>query len=138
MMDTVLAAIGDVAALAAALFAFLALRQASATIREARKGKWEAERNRMRDRVEHVGEILEAMESAAEVFPKRYPVHRNRLGFALAGLREWLPKCEELFNNADTPDRFKNYDISMVRNEVDSQLISLSSGEQSPTPALTT
>src|SRR5437660_3206059 len=122
MLDTVLVAIGDVAALAAAIFALLALRQASGTIREARKDRREAERNRMRDRVEHVGEILEAMASAAEDTPKRFLVHRNRLGFALAGLRERLPKCEELFNNVATPDQFKSYDISVTRNEIDSQL----------------
>jgi hypothetical protein len=129
MIDTVLAAIGDAAALVAALFAFLALRQASKTISEARKDRHEAERNRMRDRVEHVGEILEAMASAAADTPKRFPVHRNRLGFALAGLRERLPKCEELFNDVRTSDQFNGYDISMARNEIDSQLNSLSSEE---------
>lgn len=126
MTDTILTAIGDVAALAAALFAFLALRQASETIKDARKDRREAERNRMRDRVEHVGEILEAMTSAAENTPKRFPVHRNRLGWALAGLHERLPKCEELFNDVETPDQFEAYDIRSVRDQIDSQLNSLS------------
>jgi len=129
MTDTILTAIGDAAALAATLFAYLALRQASETIREARKDRREAERNRMRDRVEHVGEIIEAMASAAENTPKRFPVHRNRLGWALAGLRGQLPKCEELFNNVGTSDQFKGYDISVVRDEIDSQLNSLSREE---------
>lgn len=129
MVDTILTATGDAAALAAALFAFLALRQASQTIREARNDRREAERNRMRDRVEHVGEIIEAMASAAESTPKRFPVHRNRLGLALAGLHEQLPKCEGLFNEVRTPDQFKGYDLNVARIEIDSQLNSLSCRE---------
>jgi hypothetical protein len=126
MLNTVLTAIGDVAALAAALFAFLALRQASKTIMEARNDRHEAERNRMRDRVEHVGEILEAMTSAAEITPHRFAVHRNRLGFALAGLRDTLPHCSALFDDATTPGDFKSLDVVAARNEIDHSLASLS------------
>src|SRR5262245_35427578 len=133
MLDTILTAIGDAAALAAALFAFLALRKASETIREARKDRLEAEQNRLRDRIEHVGEILEAMASAAERTPYRFAVHRNRLGFALAGLRELLPRCMALFNEVATPDQFKSYDIDAPRHEIDEKLNSLSSRLTRPT-----
>jgi hypothetical protein len=127
MLDTILTAIGDAAALAAALFAYLALRKASETIREANNDRREAEQTRMRDRIEHVGEILEAMASAAQSTPYRFTVHRNRLGLALTGLRERLPKCMALFNEVTTPGQFKSYDINPARREVDSELNSLSS-----------
>jgi hypothetical protein len=127
MLDTILTVIGDVAALAAALFAFLALRKASETIREAKKDRFEAEQNRLRDRIEHVGEILEAMASAAVSTRYRFTVHHNRLGLALAGLREQLPKCMTLFNEVTTPDQFTSYDINPARNEIDDELNSLSS-----------
>jgi hypothetical protein len=83
----------------------------------------------MRDRIERVGEILEAMASAAQNVPKRFPVHRNRLGLALAGLHEQLPECEKIFVDVRTPDQFRDYDLSAARVEIDSQLNSLSGGE---------
>jgi hypothetical protein len=99
MLDTILTAIGDAAALAAALFAYLALRKASETIKEANNDRREAEQKRMRDRIEHVGEILEAIASAAQSSPYRLTVYFNRLGLALTGLRERLPKCTAPFNH---------------------------------------
>lgn len=125
MLNTFLTAIGDVAALAAALFAFLALRSASETIREAKEERRESELNRTRQRVEHVGEILEAMASAASDTPYRFPVHRNRLGFALVGIGERLHKSTAVFDNARTPDQFKKLDIDAVRHEIDNVLKSL-------------
>jgi hypothetical protein len=106
---------GDVAALTAALFAFLALRLAYETIADASNDRREAERDRQRDRIEHVGEILEAMASAAQSTPHRFAVHRNRLGLALASLRKQLPKCSALFDETMTPDQFKSFDISAAR-----------------------
>lgn len=119
MLNTFLTALGDVAALAAALFAFLALRRASETIREARDERREAELTRLRDRVEHVGEVLEAMASAASNAPHRFAVHRNRLGLSLAGLRERLPKCVALFHEVRTLEQFKSFDIDAARHEID-------------------
>jgi len=124
---TFLTAIGDVAALAAALFAFLALRQASETIKEAEEDRRQAELNRTRDRVEHVGEILEAMASASSSAPHRFTVLRNRLGLGLVGLGESLPRCMALFDEARTPDQFNSFDIDAVRREIDEVLQSLSS-----------
>jgi hypothetical protein len=97
---------------------------------DARNDSREAERNRQRDRVEHVGEILEAMASATESAPRRFAVHRNRLGLALASLRKQLPKCSALFDEAMTPDQFKSFDISAARQEIDDTLISLSDAER--------
>lgn len=126
MLDTIFTAIGDAAALAAALFALLALRKAAETIREAKEGRHEADRNRTRDRIEHVGEILEAMASAAKSTRYRFAVHRNRLGFALTGLRERLPKCLVLFNEVTEPSQFKNFYINAARDEINDALNSLS------------
>ena len=147
MVDTILTVIGDVGALAAAWFAFLALGKANATIkeaeaarldaeqaakdaaterREAAKDRRDAERDRMRRRIEHVGEILEAAASAAKEPHGRWATHLNRLRQALVGLHELLPECVELVKAVNTADQVGRY-VSNARNEVELKLRSLSS-----------
>ena len=64
-MSTALVVIGDMAALAAAVFAFLALRQAREAVREARRERREAEARIVR-RVEWGREMIEQIDRTAE------------------------------------------------------------------------
>ena len=65
-MSTALVVIGDMAALAAAVFAFLALRQAREAVREARRERREAEHARLVCRVEWAREMIEQIDRMAE------------------------------------------------------------------------
>jgi hypothetical protein len=63
--DTIVVAVGDAAALAAAAFAFLALGQARAAVGEARRERREAEHARLTRRVEWAGEMIEQIDRLA-------------------------------------------------------------------------
>lgn len=136
MLDTTLSAVGDVGALAAAAFAFLALGKANATIKlaesarvaaeqaakDAAADRREAERDRMLRRIEKVGEILEAVAFAAkEPGGGRWQTHRNRLRQALVGLHERLPRCMALVNEVKMPAQVDRY-IGAARSEVELEL----------------
>src|SRR5260370_33500356 len=98
--DTILVAIGDVAALAAALFAFLALGKASETVREAKAARVDAEqaardaaadrredeRDRQPRRAERVGGMVEDLDGNAGLFgTKHCTADRNSRAHARAG-----------------------------------------------------
>ena len=146
MVDGILAAIGDIGALAAAWFAFLALGRANETIKEAKaarleaeqaakeaaaerresaKDRREAEKYRLRRRIEHVGEIVEVAASAAKEPHGRWATEVNRLRQGLVGLHELLPECTGLANSANTADQVGRY-VAGARNEVELQLKQLS------------
>jgi hypothetical protein len=116
MVDTILTAIGDAAALAAALFAFMALGRARETItiakdtlqeavaarqdaeravKDAAAERRKAEREREWRRIEHVGEIVEAVAYAAEN-NDRWKIHCNRLKYALLGLEDRFQQTAQL------------------------------------------
>ncbi len=140
--DTIIAAIGSAAALFAALFAYLALGKASETVREAKAARLdaeqaardaaadrrEAERDRRYRRVERVGELVE------DLYRKSYSVgtdiwatDRNRLGHALVGLTDQLPRCAALMH-AETPVEAAQM-ITDGREEVRQELERLSKEE---------
>ena len=78
--STALVAIGDMAALAAAVFAFLALRQAREAVREARRERREAEARIVR-RVEWGREMIEQIDRTAEDDQRtRSPADTRRKG----------------------------------------------------------
>ncbi len=145
MVNTILAAIGAAAAAVAAVCAVQALRQANETIKVAKLAREDAEqaaqdaaaerrqaeRERNRHRIESVGEIVEAIASAArDHLEGRMVVHRNRLRQALVGLHERLPECVRLVNEVKSPDQADRY-VSKARAEVERQLEHLS-GELPP------
>jgi hypothetical protein len=179
----VLALIGDVAAAAAALFAFLALGKANDAIKEAKaqriaseeatheasqaakdaaeerraanaeakaarqealeaareasadrlaaakfamsQQRWEQEQ-RLAERIERVGEIVEAIfwtadqERELERDPRSWWPLRNRLSQAMVGLRDRLPKCAELVNQHLSGQAFGV--ASQARNEIEIEL----------------
>ena len=179
----VLSLIGDLAAAAAALFAFLALGKANDAIKEAKAQRnameeatreaaqaakdaaedrragnveakaarqealeaakeasadrlaaaksamsqqlWEQEQ-RLADRVERVGEIVEAIfwtanqERELESDPRSWWPLRNRLSQAMVGLRDRLPKCAELINQHLSGQAFGV--ASQARNEIEIEL----------------
>jgi hypothetical protein len=99
MLSTILSAISAVAAAVAAVCAVLALRKANDTIRVARRAQEDAERERDRHRIEHVGEIVEAIASASrDHLDGRVIIHRNRLRQAIVGLHKQLPECVKLID----------------------------------------
>jgi hypothetical protein len=65
-VDTVVWAIGDVAAGVAAVAAVIGLRYARQTVREARAERWAGEEARLVRRLEWVGETIEHIDRLAE------------------------------------------------------------------------
>ena len=127
MLSTALTVVGDVAAVMAAVFAFLSLRlarnalgeaqettrlaiesreDAEAARREAAVDRREAERDRQRRRLERVGEVVEDVFWIATTDcnynppTKRFNEPRNRLRHALVGLQAALPECVKLLSAA--------------------------------------
>jgi hypothetical protein len=138
MVNTILAAIAAAAAAVAAVCAVLALHKANETIKVAEQAakdaaaeRRQAERERDWHRIEHVGEIVEAVASAAgDHLEGRVVVHRNRLRQALVGLHKRLPECEKLANDVKSPDQY----VSNARTEVERELEHLG-GELPPSSA---
>jgi hypothetical protein len=145
--DTVLVAIGDVAALAAALFAFLALGKASETVREAKAARVdaeqaardvaadrrEAERDRQLRRVERVGEIVEDLYGNAGLFgTDQWAADRNRLGHALVGLTGRLPVCAALLGGMPKTYQEATQRVSASRDEVHAELERLNQVQRKP------
>jgi Na+/phosphate symporter len=84
--------------------------------------------------IEHVGEIVEAVASAArDDLEGRVVVHRNRLRQALVGLHKLLPECVKLANEVKSPDQANRY-VSKARAEVEPELEQLG-GELPPSSA---
>lgn len=138
MANTILSVISATAAAVAAVCAVLALRTANATIKEAKAARLDAERaardaaadrrqaerERERRRVEHIGEIVEAIASAArEPDGGRWMVHRNRLMQALAGQRQRFPQATR-FENCSMPEDALCI-VPSARNEVEIKLASM-------------
>lgn len=146
MVNTILAVISAAAAAIAAVCAVLALRTANDTIKEAKAARLDAEqaardaaaerreavRERERHQIEHVGEIVEAIASAAKNhFEDRVVVHRNRLRHALVGLHDRLPECVAIVNEVKSADQVDLY-ISKARVEVERKLERLSAVPSRP------
>lgn len=143
MVGAILTAIGDVAALAAALCAFLALGKARETIGEARAARKdaeqaakdaaaerrEAEREREWRRIEHVGEIVEALAYAAES-NDRWKIHCNRLSYALLGMEDRFPQTAQL-QNCPTADSALSI-ANLARPEVERELKRFSENQLQP------
>jgi len=136
MLDTVLSLIGAIATVVAVGLAYLTLRTARATIGEAKAARLDAERaardaatdrreselDLRHHRIERVGEILEAVASAAQQQGGgRWQTHRNRLAQALVGLHAQLPKCVALVNEVKAPEQLARY-LGEARAEVEFQL----------------
>lgn len=108
--DDILAAIGDVAALAAAVFAFLALDKANETIKEARAERREAEHDRLVRRIERVAEAVQKIDALADNDLRYSPptdswLHgQNGLSYALVGLAGRLPNAARLLTFRGAPD----------------------------------
>ena len=147
LADTILAVVSAVAALVTVWLAYLALSQARQTVDEAKAARLDAElaakdaaaerrtaaedrrqaaedrreeeRDRQRRRIEHVGEIIEAMASAAQLPDGgRWETHRNRLRQGLVGLHDRLPQCERLVRKAVYHKDVSNY-VGTARSEVE-------------------
>jgi hypothetical protein len=105
--DTTFAAIGDIAALAAAAFAFLALGQARQAAREAHRERRDAEHARLVRRVEWAGEMIEQIDRLAEddqrIRPPADSWRRGRILLAqgFVGLADRLPRTAELVGCSD-------------------------------------
>lgn len=106
-VDTVLSAIGDVAAGVAAVAAVIALRYARQTVREARAERWAAEHARLTRRLEWVGETIEHIDRLAEEDQRMRPQGetwrrgRNLLAQGFIGLAGVLPQTVRLVDCAD-------------------------------------
>ena len=99
---------------------------AEAARREAVADRREAERERRRQRLIHVGEIVEEVFWAAEA-DTHYEPHtrgwmaaRNRLGHALVGLMDELPRCLLVRDAASALDARRN--ASNARVEIEEAL----------------
>lgn len=103
-------AIGDAAALAAALFAFLALGKANETIKEARADRREAEHDRLVHRVERVAEAVQNITVLARNDLRITPpgdswLHgQDMLSYALPGLAARLPGTAKLLTFRGAPE----------------------------------
>jgi len=106
-VDTVLSAIGDVAAGVAAVAALIGLRYARQTVREARAERWAGEQARLVRRVEWVGETIEHIDRLAEedqrIQPRGESWRRGRslLAQGFVGLAGLLPQTARLVDCAD-------------------------------------
>jgi hypothetical protein len=106
-VDTVLPAIGDVAAGVAAVAAVIGLRYARQTVREARAERWAGEHARLVRRLEWVGETIEHLDRLAEedqrIRPQGETWRRGRslLAQGFVGLAELLPQTARLVDCAD-------------------------------------
>jgi hypothetical protein len=133
MAGIILAAIGDVAAMVTVWFAYHALGQAKETVREARAAREdaaddrrEAERDRLRRRVERVGEIVEDLFWQANLERRGAPsggswmAHRNLLRHAMVGLAHQLPLTAEVLSSATADQAFGQ--ASQARTEIELEL----------------
>jgi hypothetical protein len=106
-VDTVVLAIGDVAAGVAAVAAVIGLRYARQTVREARAERWAGEHARLVRRLEWVGETIEHIDRLAEedqrVRPQGESWRRGRslLAQGFVGLAGLLPQTARLVDCAD-------------------------------------
>jgi hypothetical protein len=106
-VDTVVLAIGDVAAGVAAAAAVIGLRYARQTVREARAERWAGEHARLVRRLEWVGETIEHIDRLAEedqrVRPQGESWRRGRslLAQGFVGLAGLLPQTARLVDCAD-------------------------------------
>jgi hypothetical protein len=140
--ETAFAAIGDIAALTAAVFAFLALGQAREAVREARRERRDAERARLVRRVEWAGEMIEQIDRLAEDdLRSRPPTDSWRRGRILlaqgfVGLADRLPQTAKLLGCSDVHQVRSN--AVLAREEVGRELqrLAIEQGEPgSPTSA---
>jgi hypothetical protein len=124
--DTILVAVGDAAALAAAVFAFLALGQAREAVREAHRERREAERARLARRVEWAGEMIEQIDRLAwddlHVTPPADTWRRGRflLAQGFVGLAGRLPQTAKLVDSCDVYQVRSN--AMLAREEVGREL----------------
>jgi len=106
-VDTVVSAIGDVAAGVAAVAAVIGLRYARQTVREARAERWAGEHARLVRRLEWVGETIEHIDRLAEEDQRVWPQGegwqrgRNLLAQGFVGLAGLLPQTARLVDCAD-------------------------------------
>jgi hypothetical protein len=128
-VDTVLPAIGDVAAGVAAVAAVIGLRYARQTVREARAERWAGEHARLVRRLEWVGETIEHVDRLAEedqrIRPQGETWRRGRslLAQGFVGLAELLPQTARL---VDCADPYSARSMAMLaREEVAGQLARL-------------
>jgi len=131
-VDTVLSAIGDVAAGVAAVAAVIGLRYARQTVREARAERWAAEHARLVRRLEWVGETIEHIDRLAEEDQRVRPQGetwrrgRNLLAQGFVGLAGVLPQTARL---VDCADPYSARSMAMLaREEVAGELARLAPG----------
>lgn len=126
--STILVAIGDFAAAAAAVAALVGLRFARQTVREARAERDAAQADRLYQRVERVGEIVEVVYRQGTygrgLMRRVRAADRSRLGHAMVGLADRLPACTLLLS-AETPKNAKAA-AHNARQEVQNELERLS------------
>jgi len=140
--DTVFAAIGEIAALAAAVFAFLALGQARQAVREARRERRDAEHARLVRRVEWAGEMIEQIDRLAEddqrIRPPADSWRRGRILLAqgFVGLADRLPRTAELVGCSDVYQARSNAEFAREEVGRELQRLAREQGEPgSPQPA---
>ena len=128
-VDTVVWAIGDVAAGVAAVAAVIGLRYARQTVREARAERWAGEHARLARRLEWVGETIEHIDRLAEedqrVRPQGDTWRRGRslLAQGFVGLAGLLPQTARLVDCAD-PTSARSMAV-LAREEVAGELARL-------------
>jgi hypothetical protein len=148
-VNTVLSAIGDVAAGVAAVAAVIGVRYARQTVREARAERWAGEHARLVRRLEWVGETIEHIDRLAEDDQRIQPPGeswrrgRSLLAQGFVGLAGLLPQTARL---ADCADPYSARSMAMLaRDEVAGELArlarrhatGLADGHREPPPSAT-
>jgi len=102
---------------------------AADTLRETELARRDAERDHLRRRLERAGELLEAIlhSSADEGHSNAWTRPRNELSAAIVGLRDILPICTRICDEAVTRSTAQPL-VGDARNEIEARLRGLESG----------